>query len=46
MNEDRKRKGFANSKLLSAVTISVLFIDIAKSRAGGQGSRAHAVRAP
>ena len=25
MNEDRKRKGFANSKLLSAVTISVLF---------------------
>ena len=28
MNEDRKRKGFANSKLLSAVTISVLFIDI------------------
>ena len=26
MNEDRKRKGFANSKLLSAVTISVLFI--------------------
>ncbi len=28
MNEDRKGKGFANCKLLSAVTISVLFIDI------------------
>lgn len=28
MNEDRKRKGFAHCKLLSAVTISVLFVDI------------------
>lgn len=28
MNEDRKRKGFANCKLLSVVAISVLFVDI------------------
>ena len=36
MNEDRKRKGFANSKLLSAVTISVLFIDIGNVTAAQQ----------
>ena len=28
MNEDRKGKGFANCKLISVVTISVLFVDI------------------
>lgn len=33
---DRKRKGFANSKLLSAVTISVLFIDIGNVTAAQQ----------
>ena len=36
MNEERKKRGLAYSKFLTAVTISVLFIDIGNVTAAQQ----------